>query len=409
MRLVPRDTPLAFLFVAVFVDMVGYGILIPLLPFYVRELDAGAVAVGLLGSLYATMQLFGGPFFGGLSDRVGRRPVLLVCLFGASLAYLMLGLAGSLLLVVVAVALSGMAGATLATAQAYVADSTSEAERARGLGLIGAAFGLGLMAGPALGGMLSLYSLHAPAFFAALLALCNTIFGFLVLPESLPPERRNRSRRPAPSVRGVLKMPGVGALLIVVFFLNLSFSGLLTNFPLFSAVRFGWDPTANAFLFAFVGACAVATQGFLLGRLGSLFGEERLLLGGLSVAALALLLVAVVPWGFLLYPLVGMLAAGAGLAIPSLAARISRRVPVGEQGRAMGAQQAVASSTLILGPLLSGILFESLGAPFPYLLGSLLAALAFLTAHLSMRGEDFRRDGGPRQRNATFQTTQNRR
>jgi MFS family permease len=412
MRLAFRSgTPLAFLFVTVFVDMVGYGILVPLLPFYAREFDAGAVAVGLLGSLYATMQLIGGPILGGLSDRVGRRPVLIVCLLVASLAYLALGLAGSLLLVVAAVTLSGIAGATPAIAQAYVADSTLDDERARGLGLIGAAFGLGLMAGPVLGGLLSLYSLHTPAFFAALLALCNALFGFLALSESLPPERRSPQRRfgPLRSVRDVMRLPSVGALLLVVFLLNLSFSGLLTNFPLFSAVRFGWDTAANAFLFAFVGVCAVSTQGFLIGRLGPLFGEDRLLLGGLSIATLALLLVAVVPWGALLYPVVGVLAIGLGLAIPSLAARISHRVPSAAQGRAMGAQQAVASSTLILGPLLSGLLFEGLGAPFPYLLGGLLAALALLTASRSMQATDATRGSGPQPRDASLTATENRR
>lgn len=402
---------LAFLFATVFVDMVGYGILVPLLPFYARELDAGAVAVGLLGSLYAAMQLIGGPILGGLSDRAGRRPVLLACLFGASLAYLALGLADSLLLVVASVALAGAAGATPAIAQAYVADNTTDEERARGLGLIGAAFGLGLMAGPVIGGLLSLYSLHAPAFFAAALALCNTLFGLLALPESLSRGSRRQSRRPGPvsSVGGMLRLPGVGVLLLVVFLLNLSFAGLLTNFPLFSAARFGWDTAANAFLFAFVGACAVSTQGFLLGRLGALYGEDRLLLGGLSIAAIALFLTAFVPWGPLLYPVVGALAIGLGLAIPSLAARISRRVSPAEQGRAMGAQQAVASSTLILGPLIAGLLFEVLGAPFPYLLGGVLATLALLTSLRSMRAGAAGRGGERWPQDAGLTTTENRR
>src|SRR5215210_4373981 len=138
--------------------MIGYGIVIPLLPFYVQQQASGAALVGLLSSLYAAMQFFGGPFLGGLSDRIGRRPVLLLCLFGTSLSYLLLGLAGTLLLLVVAVALAGVAGGTLATAQAYIADSTSPEDRARGLGLIGAAFGLGLIAGPVLCGLLSLFS-----------------------------------------------------------------------------------------------------------------------------------------------------------------------------------------------------------------------------------------------------------
>jgi MFS transporter, DHA1 family, tetracycline resistance protein len=379
-----RGSPLTFLFVAVFVDMVGYGIVIPLLPFYVRQHTPDALMVGLLGSLYAAMQFAGGPFLGGLSDRVGRRPVLLFCLLGTSLAYLLLGLADTLSSLVAAVALAGGASATLATAQAYIADSTPSERRARGLGLIGAAFGLGLMAGPVLGGLLSLYSLGAPALVACALALCNTAFGFFVLPESLPVGRRAPTSiaglNPVSQLGGVLRMGSIRTLLVVVFLLNLSFSGLLTNFPLFSSVRFGWDATANAFFFAFVGACAVLTQGALLGRLQPRFGDQRLVLGGLSLMAVNLVLMALVPFGPLLYPVVGTLAVGTGLAIPALTALISRRVSGHEQGRVMGGQQAILSLTLIFGPVISGLAFDHLGVPAPYWIGGLLAALALMVA-----------------------------
>ena len=234
-RLAWGGSPLLFLFVAVFVDMVGYGIVVPLLPFYAREYATGAVVVGLLGSLYAAMQLAGGPFLGGLSDRHGRRPVLLTCLLGVSLAYLALGRAGSLAGLVFAVALAGTAGGTLATAQAYVADSTQPEERARGLGLIGAAFGLGLMAGPALGGLLSLHSLQTPAFAASALALANFAFGCLTLPESHPPKRRTRISflrlNPVSQLRAVLRMRNVHGLLIAVLLLNVAFTGFLNYKP----------------------------------------------------------------------------------------------------------------------------------------------------------------------------------
>jgi MFS transporter, DHA1 family, tetracycline resistance protein len=384
MRRTWRGPSLAFLFVTDFVDMIGYGIMIPLLPFYVQQYAPGAVLIGLLGSLYAAMQFFGGPFLGGLSDRVGRRPVLLLCLFGTSLAYLLLGLADKLPLLVAAVVLAGCASGTLATAQAYIADSTSPADRARGLGLIGAAFGLGLIAGPVLGGLLSLLSLSAPAFAASALALVNVAFGFLILPESLPIMRRTSTPilrlNPVAQLGSMLGMGSIRALLLAVFLLNLSFAGLLTNFPLFSNVRFGWDATANAFFFAFVGACAVLTQGVLLGKLQPRFGEKRLLLGGLALMALNLGLIAFVPSGPLLYPVVGILAVGTGLAIPALTALISRRVSEREQGKVMGGQQAILSLSLILGPLISGLAFDHLGVPSPYWIGGLLAALALLVA-----------------------------
>ncbi|HEX5975163.1 MAG TPA: MFS transporter [Rubrobacteraceae bacterium] len=379
-----RWPPLLFIFVTVFVDMVGYGLVVPLLPFYAREYATGAALVGLLGSLYAAMQFVGGPFLGSLSDRTGRRPVLVVCLLGASLAYLLLGLAETIFLLFAAVVLAGAAGGTQATAQAYIADSTSPERRARGLGLIGAAFGLGLMAGPALGGLLSLYSLHAPAFTASALALANATFGFLVLPESLPAKLRTptplRRLNPLSQLRGVLGIRSIRWFLLAVFLLNLSFAGLLTNFPLFSNARFGWDAPSNAFFFAFVGACAVLTQGVLIGPLQPRFGEERLLIGGLSVMSAGLVLVAIVPYGPLLYPVVGVLAVGVGLAIPSLTALISRRVSGREQGRVMGGLQAVISVTLIVGPVVAGLAFDHLGVPAPYWIGALLAALALLAA-----------------------------
>jgi MFS transporter, DHA1 family, tetracycline resistance protein len=384
MNFARRGSPLVFLFVTVFVDMVGYGLVIPLLPFYTRQHAAGAALVGLLGSLYAAMQFVGGPFLGGLSDRVGRRPVLILCLLGASFAYLLLGLAETLVLLFAAVVLAGAASGTLATAQAYIADSTPPERRAQGLGLIGAAFGLGLMAGPALGGLLSLYSLHTPAFAASALALANATFGLLILPESLLPKRRMPTPilrlNPVSQLRRVLGLVSIRGLLLTVFLLNLSFAGLLVNFPLFSNARFGWGATANAFFFAFVGVCAVLTQGVLIGRLQPRLGDERLLLLGISLVALDLGLVALVPFGFLLYPVVGVLALGVGLAIPALTALISRRVSGREQGRLMGGLQAILSLTLIVGPVIAGLAFDHLGVPAPYWIGALLAALALLVA-----------------------------
>lgn len=381
-------SPLAFLFVTVFVDMVGYGIIVPLLPFYAKQYASGALVVGLLGSLYAAMQFACGPVLGGLSDRYGRRPVLLVCLLGASLAYLLLGLAASLAALVLAVILAGGASGTLATAQAYIADSTACEDRAKGLGLIGAAFGLGLMAGPTLGGLLSLYSLGTPAYAASGLAFVNVVFGYLALPESLPPRLRRSvplmRLNPATQLAGVLRMINIRALLAAVLLLNLSFAGLVSNFPLFSNVRFGWGAAENAFFFAFVGVCAVVTQGGLIGRLQPRFGEERLLTGGLTLMALNLALMAVVPAGFLLYPVVGLLALGAGLAIPSVTSIISNRTPEDMQGRLMGGIQAILSLALILGPALAGLAFDQVAVPAPYLTGAALAALALAIAARSL-------------------------
>ena len=386
-----RPSAMTFLFVTVFVDILGYGLVVPLLPFYAGGLANGALLVGALGSLYAAIQFFGGLFLAGLSDRTGRRPVLVACLLGASLAYALLGIAETLTLVVAAVALAGAAGGTQATAQAFVADSTPPEDRARGLGLIGAAFGLGLMAGPLLGGLLSLHSLSAPALAASGLALANAAFGLFVLPESLPEDRRSRAPRlrldPVSGIVRTIRMGGTGPLLLAVLLLNLAFAGLLTNFPLFSGARFGWAASENAFFFAFVGACAVATQGLLVGRTQRLFGEVRLAFGGLALTALCLAVVGGSTSGWMLYPVVGALAVGAGLAIPALTALLSRRSPAEEQGRLMGGVQAVLSLALISGPLVAGAAFDELGVPAPYFIGAALAALAVPAVALSGRKE----------------------
>ena len=383
-----RRSPLVFLFVTVFVDMIGYGIVVPLLPFYAGPYASGAVLVGLLGSVYAAMQFAGGPFLGGLSDRLGRRPVLLLCLLGTSLAYLLLGLAQTLASLVIAVILAGAASGTLATAQAYIADSTTKEDRARGLGLIGAAFGLGLMAGPAIGGLLSLHSLVVPALFASALALTNCAFGYLTLPESHAPHLRKKvpflHLDPISQLARILRMRNVRALLAAVLLLNLALAGLVNNFPLFSQARFGWGTTPNAFFFAFVGVCAVVTQGFLIGRLQPRFGESRLLLGGLALVSLNLLLVALVPSGVLLYPIVGLLALGMGLAIPSLTAIISNRTPAEVQGSLMGGMQAILSLAMILGPVTAGLAFDHLGIPAPYLIGGTLALLSLIVSGVDL-------------------------
>jgi predicted MFS family arabinose efflux permease len=360
--------------------MLGYGIIVPLLPFLIREQTTSALVVGLFSSLYALMQLLIAPILGALSDRIGRRPVLIGCLFGSALAYLLLSSADSLGLLALAVALGGAAGASNATAQAYIGDVTPPERRAQGLGLIGAAFGLGLMLGPALAALLSPYGLGAPALAASGFALLNTIYALFVLPESLPPERR--SRQPIRLLRlfgqlaTALALPIIRPLLAAIFLLNLAFNGLQSNFPLFSNARFGWDVQANGIFFAFVGICAVITQGILVGRVQPIFGERRLVLSGLALMALALALTALATQAWMLYPLVGLIALGSGLAIPSITSLISQGSPPGQQGAVLGGMQAVLSLTLIVGPALAGLLFDRFGPGAPYLVGGMLAGAA---------------------------------
>ncbi len=370
--------------------MLGYGIMLPLLPFYVQAQDGGAAIAGALSSLYASTQLFAGPVLGALSDRYGRRPVLLVCLFGTSLGYLMLGLANSLPLIFLAVFIDGLTGANLTTAYAYIADVTTSENRARGMGMVGAAFGLGLMAGPALGGLLSGYGLYVPAFTASAIALSNVIFGYFVLPESLPIEKREI--KPASEMfkwtkhfAGLFKQVNIQKLLVAMFLLNLAFAGLQSNFPLYSNFRFQWTPTQNSLFYLYVGMCAVFIQGFLFGKLQPGFGEKRLTIFGLTLMALGLAGMALAPKAWMLFPAVTVVALGTGTSIPSLTALVSLRVSESEQGRLMGGTQTLLAFTNIFGPIIAGISFEVIAFSAPYWMGSVFALIALGVAYVGLR------------------------
>ena len=370
--------------------MLGYGIMLPLLPFFVQAQDGGAMIAGALSSLYASAQLFAGPVLGTLSDRFGRRPVLLLCLLGTSLGYLMLGLADSLPLIFLAVFIDGLTGANLTTAYAYIADVTTSENRARSIGMVGAAFGLGLMAGPALGGLLSRHGLFVPAFTASAIALSNVIFGLFVLPESLPEEKReikpvSQMFNWGKQFTNLFRQANIQKFLAALFLLNLAFAGLQSNFPLYSNYRFHWTPSQNSLFYLYVGICAVFVQGFLFGKLQLRFGERRLAPFGLTLMAIGLAGMALARESWMLYPAVTIIALGTGTSIPSLTALVSLRVSESGQGRLMGGTQTLLSLTNIIGPALAGISFEVIAFPAPYWLGSLLSVFALTVEYSALR------------------------
>jgi MFS transporter, DHA1 family, tetracycline resistance protein len=381
---------LLLILLSVFVDLLGYGIMLPLLPFYVQAQAGGAVVAGALLSLYSMIQLFSGPVLGALSDRFGRKPILLLCLFGTAVSYLLLGLADSLLIIFLAVFIDGLTGSNLTLAHAYIADSTTAETRSRGMSLVGAAFGLGLMAGPALGGLLSGYGLSLPAFIAAGLAFINVVVGLFLLPESLPPERR-ASKSAAQMFNWVahfaelFRQGHLQRFLVALFLLNLAFAGLQSNFPLYASNRYGWTPSQTSYFYLYVGVCAVFIQGYLFGRVQPRFGERALALFGLVCMALGLAGMALASAAWLLYPAVTVVALGTGMSIPSLTALVSLRVPESGQGRLMGGTQTLLSLTNIIGPTLAGVTFELIAFPAPYWLGSLLALSALMVAYWGLR------------------------
>lgn len=403
-----KRSPLIFLFITVFIDLLGVGIVLPLLPYYVKlieQADAGwlvdyrALIVGALAASYSFFQFICAPILGALSDRFGRRPVLLLSLLGTGLSYIVFGLADQLLPLGVGLVLAvlflarivdGITGGNISIAQAYIADSTPPEDRAKGMGLIGAAFGMGFLLGPAIGGFLSTVSLSAPAFVAAALSLGNVAFGYFRLPESLPAERRTPAitlggLNPAARLGDVLGLRGIRPLLIGSFLLNFAFAGLQNNFAVFSDVRFGYGPFENALIFSFIGLMAVVMQGFLIRKLVPRFGEPRLAVTGLALMTVGFALIAVVPQAWMLYIALGILSAGSGMATPSLTSLISRGVPPQQQGSVLGGVQSLNSLTMIAGPIFAGYLFDLVGPASPYLAGALLIALGAATITLHLR------------------------
>lgn len=371
--------------------MLGYGIMLPLLPFFVQAQDGGAAIAGGLMSMYASIQLVSGPILGALSDRYGRKPILLLCLFGTGIAYLLLGLANSLLIIFIAIFIDGLTGSNLTLAHAYVADTTTAENRAKGLNYSQLAFGLGIMAGPILGGTLSGYGLSVPALVASFFAFANTVFGFFFLPESLPPERRET--KPISQVfswagqfTNIFRQKNIQRFLVVLFLLNLAFAGLQTNFPLFSNARFGWTPAQNSYFYLYVGLCGVIVQGVLFSKLQTRFGESKLIPAGLAFMVIGLAGMAFVPAAWMIFPAVAIVALGTGISIPSLTALVSLRVPENEQGRLMGGNQTLLALTNIFGPTIAGISFDVITISAPYWLGSLFALFALGIAASSLRG-----------------------
>ncbi len=376
-----KRIPLSFILITIFVDVLGYSMIIPLLPFFVQKFGAGAAVAGTLASLYAFLQLFSGPVLGSLSDRYGRKPILLLCLFGTAISYALFGFAAALWAIFLAVLLDGLTGNNLTTCYAYIADITTNDERARGMSLAGAAFGLGVMAGPALGGLLSGYGLQVPAFFGAGLAFANTLYGFFLLPESLAPEKRSAhpiSFNAFTQLRGFFSIASIRPILLALFTLNLAFSGLQTNFPLFSNARFGWDARQNGFFFAFVGMLAVLVQGFLYRRIQPKYGERRLAMIGLALMSVGMAGIAFTPLAWSLFPLVALAGLGSSTSIPSLSGLASPRTSESQQGLLMGALQSLHGLTNIIGPIMAGLAFEYIGVSSPYWIGSGLALLALL-------------------------------
>jgi MFS transporter, DHA1 family, tetracycline resistance protein len=380
-RYLQRLMPILFLIV--FIDLIGFGLVIPLLPFYAERFAAAPLQMTMLFATYSLMSMVTAPLWGRLSDQVGRRPVLMASMAAAALAYLWLAFATSLWMLFAARALAGICSGNIAAAQAYIADVTPPDKRARGMGMIGAAFGLGFIIGPVLGGVvagddLATADLATPGLIAAGLSAAAFLGVVLLLPESRFARRASGSRSRIAAARAAVARPVLARLIAVFFLVILAFSGMETTFVWWAIAQFGWGPRSTGFVFFYVGLLSALMQGGLIGTLTGRFGEQRLMLGGLVMIAFGLL---VLPFAreltVLIVALTG-LALGMGAMQPSLNSLISRRAGVEEQGEIMGLVQAVGSLSRVLGPLIAGSLFAALGRDSPFLFGAALVVAALI-------------------------------
>jgi len=392
-----RQASLAVILVTVFIDMVGIGIVFPVLPKLIEGMMGGEIAgassfYGLLVGVYYLVNFLASPALGALSDAVGRRPVILVSLAALGIDYVILALAPNLWWLVAGRIIAGLFGATFGAANAYVADISVPEQRAQNFGMVGAAFGVGFIAGPMLGGLLGEVGPRLPFVVAACLSLANCLFGLFALPESLKPENRRPLRfREANPVGAFVKMaayPALASLMLVAVFANLAERGLESSWVLFASYRFGWGPIEVGASLAAVGVLVAGVQGGLIRLIIPRLGEWRTLVMGLVVAAISFGLYAFATEGWMIYPIMVFHIVGWGCSGPAIAALASRALPANEQGLVQGVLMAIATATGVVGSPAAAMLFGyfiSAKAPFvfpgaPFAVGALFFLLALLFA-----------------------------
>jgi DHA1 family tetracycline resistance protein-like MFS transporter len=393
---VARGGAVAFIFVTILLDMFALGLIMPILPklvesFVDNDTASAARIFGLFGTAWALMQFFFSPILGGLSDRFGRRPVVLLSNFGLAFDYVLMALAPSLIWLFVGRVISGITSASVSTAFAYIADITPAERRAAMFGKIGAAFGAGFILGPAIGGLLGGFDPRLPFWVAATLSFANALYGLLILPESLPPDRRSPFRWKRANPLGALRLlrsnPILARLSVVNFIAQLAHVVLPSTFVLYATYRYGWDAKTVGLTLAMVGICAMAVQGAGIGPIVKRFGERRALLLGLGSGAIGFLIFGAAPSGPLFWIGIPVMALW-GVAGAATQALTTRLVAPDQQGQLQGATSSVQSVSQLLGPFLFTLTFAyfiGAQAPLqlpgaPFLLASALLSLALVIA-----------------------------
>lgn len=359
------DKRLLTIFAVVFVDLLGFSLILPLLPYYANTFGANDIAIGLLVASYAAAQLIGAPLLGRLSDRYGRKPILLVSIFGTFVGFILLSLADSIWMLFASRILDGLTGGNISVAQAYIADVTESKNRTRAFGLIGAAFGLGFIIGPAAGGLLSSGGRYAlPALVAASLAFVNMVMVYFLLPESRRPSRFPDAAQRAPfSVQALwqaLNKPRVGPLLHIRFFYGVAFAMFQTIFSQY-AQRMGLNVQTTGFVLTYVGVLAVIVQGVVVGQLAKRYSETRLIVAGSALLGLSLFGWAITPNIWILLAVLTPVALAGGVLNTVLTSALSKAVYPEEIGGTLGLATSVESLTRVIAPSIGGFLLGTVG------------------------------------------------
>jgi len=398
-----RTAALSFIFVTVLIDVIGFGIIIPVMPQLIRSLSQGSMSDaaqygGWLIFSYAFTQFLFSPILGNLSDQYGRRPVLLFSLFGFGMDYIFLIFAPSLQWIFVGRIIAGITGASWTTASAYVADVSTPENRAQNYGMIGAAFGIGFIIGPAIGGLLSTFGLRAPFVAAAILTLINWLYGYFVLPESLSLENRRKfnfkTANPLSSLLRLKRYPAIIGLIVAFFLLYLASQSVQSTWSYINIEKFKWNGTMVGLSLTMVGVMVAIVQGILIRKVIPILGQQRAVFIGLVLYGIGQLLFGFATQGWMMFVFTIVYCLG-GISGPALQGIISAHIPPNEQGELQGALTSLMSASAILGPLMMTNLFAYFTKPghpylpgIPFLLGALLLVFSAIIAYVSMKKDE---------------------
>ena len=385
-----KSSSIFIMVITLFIDAIGFGIIIPLMPFYTAELQAGPAALGILLASFAFMQFFFAPILGRWSDNIGRKPVLLVSIFASTLGYIIFGLANSFLLLLISRIVAGIATET-AVAQAYIADITSGEERASGMGKVNAAHGAGFIVGPAIGGFLSIYGYWAPGIASAFLTLINLLFVAFFLPESHRNHNANRKLEidagiiPGHKILDSLKKPVTGSVLVIQFVVFLAFSAIPVIVPLLGIAYFALGSVEMSYFFIYIGIIQILLQGIVIGRLASKFGELTLIVLGPLLMMLGVFVMPLFQSITLFLIGLTMIASGSGIMRTIIPSFLSRFSPADEQGGILGIASSVLSIATVPGPLIGGLLFEFAGITAPFFGSTAILAIGLVFSFIVVR------------------------